>query len=169
MPNERTHPHRAIAPLPLLLLSAVALVAGACSAAASPSPSPVPSPSPSPSAAAGGMNIVANGAFHRVDGEATGIGEIATLADSSYEVILDQFSIASNAHTNVLLVPNADVAASTDVDPAKALDLGPLKATEGMQTYPIPSEMAAAVMDGYHSVVIWDTEMMHAVAAAALK
>jgi hypothetical protein len=29
--------------------------------------------------------------------------------------------------------------------------------------------MASSVMDGYHSVVIWDTEMAHAIAAAALK
>ncbi|HEY4633176.1 MAG TPA: DM13 domain-containing protein [Candidatus Limnocylindrales bacterium] len=145
------------------LLLTMLLTTAACTAAASPSPSPAPSP------AGGGMNVVAKGDFHRVDGEATGVGEIATLADGSYEVILDQFSIGSNAHTNVVLVSNADVARTTDVDPSKMLDLGALKATSGMQTYPIPSEMAASVMDGYHTVVIWDTEMAHAIAAAPLR
>jgi hypothetical protein len=38
-----------------------------------------------------------------------------------------------------------------------------------MQVYPIPAEMAATVMDGYHSVVIWDTAMAHVIAAAALQ
>jgi hypothetical protein len=28
--------------------------------------------------------------------------------------------------------------------------------------------MASTVMDGYHAVVIWDTEMAHAIAAAPL-
>jgi len=58
---------------------------------------------------------------------------------------------------------------SDDIDPAALLDLGPLKATSGMQVYPIPAEMAATVMDGYHSVVIWDTAMAHVIAAAALQ
>ena len=145
------------------LLLTLVVTTAACTGAAS------PVPSPAPSAAGDGMNIVAKGDFHRVDGEATGVGEIVTLADGSYEVILDQFSIGSNAHTNVILVSNADVTRTTDVDPSRMLDLGALKATSGMQTYPIPSEMAAQVMEGYHTVVIWDAEMAHAIAAAPLK
>jgi hypothetical protein len=115
------------------------------------------------------MNIVAKGDLAGIDGEATGVAELVTLADGAYEVILDSFMIGSIAHTNVLLAPNSEVRASTDVDPTASLDLGPLKATEGMQTYVIPAEMAGNVMDGYHSVVIWDTEMAHAIAAASLR
>ena len=59
--------------------------------------------------------------------------------------------------------------ATGDIDKSKLLDLGPLKATEGMQDFPIPADMAATVMDGYHAVVIRDTEMAHAIAAASLK
>ena len=38
-----------------------------------------------------------------------------------------------------------------------------------MQDFPIPADMASTVMEGYHAVVIWDTEMAHAIAAAPLK
>ncbi len=75
----------------------------------------------------------------------------------------------SIAHTNVVLVSNAAVTSSSDIDKSKLLDLGPLKSTQGMQSFVIPAAMAGSVMEGYHSVVIWDTEMTHAVAAAALQ
>ncbi len=115
------------------------------------------------------MQIMAKGDFHDIDGSATGIAELVALPDGMYEVILDNFSIDSIAHTNVVLVSNADVTATADIDKSKLLDLGPLKGKDGMQTYAIPTNMAAAVMDGYHTVVIWDTEMAHAIAAAQLK
>ena len=146
------------------LIASLALVVAACAGAASPSPSPAP-----PSAAAGGMTVASKGDFHPVDGTATGVGELAMLPDGSYEIILDGFAIAAIDHTNVVLVSNADVARTTDIDQSKLLDLGPLKATGGMQSYPIPASMAGGVMDGYHSVVIWDTAMLHAIAAAPLK
>lgn len=149
---------------PAGLVASLALVVAACAGAASPSPSPAP-----PSAAAGGMTVASKGDFHPVDGTATGVGELALLPDGSYEIILDGFSIAAIEHTNVVLVSNADVAKTPDVDQSKLLDLGPLKATSGMQSYPIPASMAGGVMDGYHAVVIWDTAMSHAVAAAPLR
>lgn len=115
------------------------------------------------------MAVVTKGDFHAVDGTASGIAELVTLPDGSYEVILDAFAIAGIEHTSVVLVSNADIVKTTDIDQAKLLDLGPLKAREGMQTYPIPTEMAGSVMEGYHTVVIWDTAMLHALAAAPLK
>jgi hypothetical protein len=132
------------------LIASLALVVAACAGAASPSPSPAP-----PSAAAGGMTIASKGDFHPVDGSATGIGELAMLPDGAYEIILDRFSIATIEHANLVLVSNADVVRTTDIDQSKLLDLGPLKATGGMQTYPIPASMAGGVIDGYHTVVIW--------------
>ena len=48
------------------------------------------------------------------------------------------------------------------------LDLGPLKATAGMQDFVVPAAMTAGAM-GYHTVVLWDSQMVHAVAAAPLK
>jgi hypothetical protein len=38
-----------------------------------------------------------------------------------------------------------------------------------MQDFVIPADMASSVMEGYHTAVIWDTEMAHAIAAASLK
>ena len=115
------------------------------------------------------MEVMSKGDLKPGDGTATGVAEIVVLPNGAYEVILDQFSIGSIAHTNVVLVSNAAVTKTEDVDKTKILDLGPLKGTSGMQTYAIPAAMAAGVMDGYHSVVIWDTEMAHAIAAASLK
>jgi len=109
------------------------------------------------------------GNFHDVDGTASGEAQLVAKPDGVYEVVLESFKIESIAHTNVVLVSNADVTATGDVDKSKLLDLGPLKAAEGMQDFVIPADMAATVMEGYHTVVIWDTEMAHAVAAAALK
>jgi hypothetical protein len=109
------------------------------------------------------------GTFHDVDGMATGDAKLVVLPDGTYEVVLETFKIESIAHTNLVLVSNPDVAATADVDKTKLLDLGSLKATEGMQDFVIPAEMAASVMEGYHTAVIWDTEMAHAIAAAPLK
>jgi hypothetical protein len=127
------------------------------------------SPSPSVAASTATTQVMGKGMFHDVDGSATGEAQLVVKPDGGYAVVLESFSIQSIAHTNIVLVSNSDVAATADIDKTKLLDLGPLKATDGMQDFPIPADMAATVMEGYHTVVIWDTEMAHAVAAAALK
>lgn len=160
---------------PAALAAAAAMALAACGGAAQASPTPAPptappvtaAPTPPPSEPS--MQIMAKGQFHDVDGSATGVAELVVLPDGAYEVILDTFSIDSIEHTNVVLVANADVTKTADIDQAKLLDLGPLKSKEGMQVYLIPADMAATVMDGYHSVVIWDSAMAHALAAAPLK
>jgi hypothetical protein len=106
------------------------------------------------------------GTFHDVDGTASGTAALKHLADDSFAVVFEDFSIASDAHTNVVLVPAEDVTATADVDQATLLDLGPLKGTSGMQDYPLPSSADAM---GFHTVVVWDTEMKHAIAAAPLQ
>jgi hypothetical protein len=70
-------------------------------------------------------------------------------------------------HINVILVSNADVTKTSDLDPTKIVDLGALKGTTGMQDYAVPAEMSTGAM-GYHTVVLWDTAMKHAIAAAPL-
>lgn len=142
------------------------LVISACSSAGQ-AASPSVAPSASPSAAT--MEVMGKGQLQPVDGTATGVAELVVLPDKTYEVVLDGFKIETIAHTNVVLVSNSTVTATGDIDKSKLLDLGPLTATEGMQTYLIPAAMANSVMAGYHSVVIWDTEMAHAIAAASLK
>ena len=56
---------------------------------------------------------------------------------------------------------------TADVDPATALDLGPLTGTGGMQSFTIPADMSATAMS-YRSVVLWDTQAARALAAAML-
>ena len=148
-------------------------VASTQSPPAAASASTAPAASSSPAAAASGSaattTVMGKGTFHNVDGTAMGEAQLLVLPDGRYEVALESFKIGSIAHTNLVLVSNADITATADVDKSKLLDLGPLKATEGMQDFPIPAAMATGVMAGYHTAVLWDTEMAHAIAAAPLK
>jgi hypothetical protein len=153
-------------------LAVFAILVAGCSQAGGVSPSPTVAASaaaPSPAASAPTTQVMGKGSFHDVDGSATGEAQLVVKPDGGYEVVLESFKIGAIAHTNLVLVSNTDVTATADVDKAKLLDLGPLKATEGMQDFPIPADMASSVMEGYHTVVIWDTEMAHAIAAAPLK
>ena len=151
----------------LISIAAAGALVGACSAAGATASAPS-APSAEPSASAASAQVMGTGAFHDVDGTATGEAQIVVKPDGTYVVVLEAFKIEAIAHTNVVLVSNTDVTATGDVDKSMLLDLGPLKAAEGMQDFPIPADMAATVMDGYHTVVIWDTEMAHAIAAAPL-
>lgn len=144
----------------LAALLGLALFTAACQAGASPS-----LPAASPSAAE--MTIALKGDFHPVDDEASGVAELVLLADGSYAVIFETFSIATTENLRVYLVTNEDVTASTDVDTEMVIDLGDLMGTSGMQVYPFPPQMNAAVMT-YQTVVIWDAPMGHAIAAAPL-
>jgi len=158
-------------------LSAIGIVAAACSVGASPSPlstQPPPativSPSPAaPSSASVGATpaTVAKGMFHKVDGPASGSVALEHLADGSFAVVFEDFSTPSKAHINVIAVAAKDVLRDQDVDPKAIVDLGPLTGTSGMQDYKFPAAMAANAMT-YHTVVLWDTQMTHAVAAAPL-
>lgn len=150
----RTACWRLIAPLAAVMLTA------ACQAGASPTASPAP-----PSAAE--MTIALTGDFHPVDDEASGVAELVQLADGSYQVVFESFSIATTENLKVYLVTNEDVTASADVDTEMVIDLGDLMGTSGMQVYPFPPEMNADVMS-YQTVVIWDEPMGHAIAAAPL-
>ncbi|HEY7703017.1 MAG TPA: DM13 domain-containing protein [Candidatus Limnocylindrales bacterium] len=153
---------RAIAPI-----VAAAFVLAACSGGTAATPAPAsPAPAASGAASPAGPETVGMGTFHDVDGTASGTAALKHLADDSFAVVFEDFSIASDAHTNVVLVPAEDVTATADVDQATLLDLGPLKGTSGMQDYPLPSSADAM---GFHTVVVWDTEMKHAIAAAPLQ
>ena len=153
----------------LAVLSTALLAACATGATPSPVGSPLPSSAPSvaSSPAPSGPTTVATGTFHRVDADATGTVALEHLADGSFAVVFEDFKIDSAQHTNVILVANTDVTKDGDIDPAKIVDLGPLTGTAGMQDYKVPAEMTGGAM-GYHTVVLWDTAMKHAIAAAPL-
>jgi hypothetical protein len=136
---------------------------------ASPPPA-VPSaaaPSTAPTAASG-PQIVASGTFHKVGSAANGTVQLKHLTDGSFAVVFEDFEVSSADHTHVILVPTVDVTKDADIDQAKILDLGPLVGTKGMQDYKVPADMAANAMT-YHTVVLWDAAMNHALAAAPLK
>lgn len=167
--------HRALS---MAALPIVAAIVGACGQGSGTTSAPTLGPTAAPTtgatvapttAAQPTTAMMAVGMFHDVDGTATGEAQLIVTPAGAYEVVLEQFMIASIEHTNLVLVSNTDVNKSSDVDPSKLLDLGPLKAKEGMQDFPIPADMSGSVMDSYHTVVIWDTAMAHAIAAAPLK
>lgn len=146
-------------------IALVAIIVAACSpGGASSTPAGAAA-----SASTATAQVMGKGAFHDVDGTAAGEAQLVVKPDGAYVIVLESFKIEAIAHTNVVLVSNLDVTATGDVDKSKLLDLGPLKATEGMQDLTVPADMALTVMEGYHTVVIWDTEMAHAIAAAPLK
>ena len=146
-------------------VAVAAIVATGCGQGTGATATPTTAASASPAT----TQVMSKGTFHDVDGTASGEARLVVKPDGTYEVVLESFMIVSIAHTNLVLVSNSDVAATADIDKAKFLDLGPLKAIEGMQDFVIPAAMASTVMEGYHTAVIWDTEMAHAIAAAPLK
>ena len=52
---------------------------------------------------------MSSGTFHAVDGSATGTVALFHKPDGTFVITFEDFSIASNAHTNVILVTNRDV------------------------------------------------------------
>ncbi len=153
----------------VVIVSTAVLAACASGATTTPVASPPPSTAPSvaSSPASSGPTTVAMGTFHRVDADASGTVAFEHLADGSFAVVFEEFTVANAEHTNVILVPNTDVTKDADIDQTKIVDLGPLTGTTGMQDYKVPAEMTAGAM-GYHTVVLWDTAMKHAIAAAPL-
>jgi hypothetical protein len=149
-------------------IALVMAVAAGCTQSTGASAAPTAAASAAPDASSATTQIMGAGSFHDVDGTATGEAQLVVKPDGTYEVVLEGFKIEAIAHTNIVLVSNAEITATADIDKTRLLDLGPLKAAEGMQDFPIPAEMAGDVMEGYHTVVIWDTEMAHAIAAAPL-
>ena len=156
-------------------LVVAALAFGACTTTGA-SPSPSASPAMSEPATSPAMSepatspaaTVGTGRLHAVDGTASGTVSLLHLADGSFEVSFEYLSVASAAHTDVILVTNVDVLKTSEIDRKAILDLGSLKGTSGMQEYPIPASASSASMR-FHTVVLWETEMGLAVAAAPLK
>ena len=147
--------------------SAAASVAASAMAehSAMPSASAMVEHSAAPSASAM-MEHSAMPTFHAVDGTATGTVALFHKPDGTFAITFEDFSIASNAHTNVVLVTNTDVTKDGDIDKTAIVDLGPLKGTSGMQDFVVPASADAMI---YHTVVLWDTEMTHPIAAAPLQ
>ena len=81
--------------------------------------------------------------------------------------------VSSVASANVLQLqrpavqtPSRDRDNDGDVDKATLVDLGPLTGTSGMQDFKVPATADAMT---FHTVVLWDTGMAHAIAAAPLQ
>jgi Electron transfer DM13 len=109
---------------------------------------------------------VSSGTFHKVDGTAQGTVALFHNPDGTFTITFEDFSIDSAAGTHVVLVTNKDVTKDGDVDKTALVDLGPLKGTTGMQDFAVPASADAMT---FHTVVLWDTGMAHAIAAAPLQ
>lgn len=144
--------------------AAVATAASPAESMMDDSPSPATATSAVPGAAASTAAMM--GGFHGVDGTAAGTVELKKVGNG-YVVVFEDFSIASADHTDVVLVENTDVAKTADIDQAMILSLGPLKGTSGMQDYPVPAAASGGITR-YHTVVLWDSAMGRAIAAAPL-
>ena len=117
------------------------------------------------SAAPSAASPVSSGKFHDVDATATGTVALFHRPDGSFVITFEDFSIDSIAHTNVIFVMNTDVTKDGDIDKTAFVDLGPLTGTSGMQDYVVPATANAMT---FHTIVLWDTAMQHALAAAPL-
>jgi electron transfer DM13 len=176
-------PTSAMFPIALTFLLVAAVVAACSSAGSTAAPAASPSamvehsamPSESAMAEESAMaghsappNVaapVSMGTFHGVDGNASGTAALFHKPDGAFVITFEDFSVASAAHIDVVLVPNKDVTGDADIDKTTIVDLGPLQGTTGMQDYTVPASADAMTL---HTVVLWDTEMAHAVAAAPL-
>ena len=120
--------------------------------------------------ASGSVTNDGTGTFHPVDGSASGT---ATLyhdhAHGAFYVTFEGFTTASATGVHVLLVTGSDVTSSSQVDASRALDLGALTSASGMVDLPLPAGIDPSSAMGFHTVVLWDTAMAHAVAAAPLR
>lgn len=150
------------------LVLTASFVVGACTSGGGASAAPSAAAPSAAASSAATTQVMGRGMIHDVDGSASGEAQLVVKPDGTYVMVLESFSIESIENTNVVLVSNDDVTATGDIDTSMLLDLGPLKATQGMQDFTIPADMAGGVMEGYHTVVIWDTEMAQAIAAAPL-
>jgi hypothetical protein len=148
--------------------SAGGATASPSSPTAKPSAAPVsavPSSSPALASPAAVASPVSSGMFHAVDGSATGTVALFHKADGTFAITFEEFSISTIAHIDAIFVTNRDVLRDSDIDKTKIVDLGPLKGTSGMQDFSVPASADAMT---YHTVVLWDTAMAHAIAAAPL-
>ena len=92
----------------------------------------------------------ARGIFHKVDGAASGTVALEREVDGSIAVAFQELSTPSTAHIHVVVVAMRDVTRDQDVDPGTIVDLGPLKATTGMQDYWFPRRWATQALDRSH-------------------
>ena len=76
------------------------------------------------------------------------------------------FEVGPGPRYHVYLSPKPFIKSSSDFDEAKSLDLGPLKAFKGSQSYPIPPGTKLA---RYKSLVIWCKTFSVLVSPATLK
>jgi len=172
-----------------LLVALFAISAAACTSSGAATSAPAIAPAAAPSATAAPSESMADnrpmpsgsmvdhspaasaaapvgiGPFHAVDGTASGTAALFHKPDGSFVITFETFSTPTASHIDVILVPNRDVTTDGEIDRTTIVDLGPLTGTAGMQDYAVPASADAVT---YHTVVLWDTEMTHAVAAAPL-
>jgi hypothetical protein len=115
-------------------------------------PAPVPVTAVAPEAAKAG-GPVATGTFIQPDANNPllhGSGGV-TISDGKL-ALGDDFAVTPGPDYRVLLVPKPAIRAAGDIDKTMYVDLGPLAAFQGNQTYAVPAGVDLAK---FPSVVIW--------------
>lgn len=108
-----------------------------------------PAPEPEPSAPPPGPVELGNAGFVGIDHDAAGIARLIQLADGSFLVRFEQFSVEPGPDYDVYLLPVAGATEPTD----QAIALGDLRGTEGDQNYEVSAD--AALGAGPLTVLIW--------------
>lgn len=93
-----------------------------------------------------------------------GSGQVEVFEDVVF--LQDDFKVGPGPAYHVYLVPSAEIRESGQVKETMFIDLGPLRAFEGSQKYPIP---AGVTLTDYPSVVIWCRQFGVLISPADLK
>ena len=110
--------------------------------------------------------VVAKGTFHAVDGTVSGTAILIHHPKGTFYVTLE-FFCGGTPSEHIVIVPATDVTSDQDVDQAALVDLGALRAMcGGVNQFPLPANADPAA---FHTVVLWDPGVAHAIAAAPLR
>ncbi len=112
-------------------------------------------PSPTPTAAATPEEVdveLARGRFEDAEYSTTGLARVLQLADGTRVLRLEGLATSDGPDLHVWISNQPSGGAWGSYDDDRYIRLGPLKATNGNQNYPIPAD---ADLRGMTTVVIW--------------
>jgi hypothetical protein len=97
-------------------------------------------------------SVLANGRFHSVAHDTSGVATIHQLSAGQRLVRLTAFETSNGPDVRVYLVAAQDATDNDTVTQAGYVDLGAMKGNKGDQNYELPANVD---LSQYHSVTIW--------------
>jgi hypothetical protein len=97
-------------------------------------------------------SVLAQGVFHSVAHETTGVAAVHRLDDGRRVLRLSDFATSNGPDVRVYLVAATDANDSATVIEAGFIELGPMKGNKGNQNYPLSGDVD---LDRYRAVTIW--------------